>query len=158
MLFRSACRPFGPPSPYRGEFFAIWLATIFASPQQKIFSDCKGAIKAIMGTKTRVVLGKWITLIRQNIKEKQLLLTHVPSHVGIYGNECADQEAKKAIDQIPINQPQVPTLWHHVISYGEIQCPPHKTWVQFIIPRHTQQGIWKGSFYPLRYAAAQWLK
>ena len=69
-----ACRPFGPPSPYRGEIFAIWLATIFASPQQKIFSDCKGAIKAIMGTKTRVVLGKWITLIRQNIKENSYCL------------------------------------------------------------------------------------
>ena len=47
-----ACRPFGPPSPYRGEVFAIWLATMFATPQQKIFSDCKGAIKAIMGTKS----------------------------------------------------------------------------------------------------------
>uniref|UniRef100_A0A7S1HUB1 Uncharacterized protein n=1 Tax=Eutreptiella gymnastica TaxID=73025 RepID=A0A7S1HUB1_9EUGL len=100
--------PVNHPSSYRGEIFAIFLVATFATSQLKIFSDCKGAIKANQGTKIRVLLGYWIHKIRESIAQKQLILSHVVCHVGIYVNKCADQEAKQGLVVVTPSLPQTP--------------------------------------------------
>ena len=91
---------------FTAELYAILRALRFISHNEiyakfVIFCDSYGALKSIQKIKSRNSLVIRIKKELQNIKEKdkEVILEWIPSHVGIKGNEMADDKAKKALDR-----------------------------------------------------------
>jgi ribonuclease HI len=98
-----------PPqsSIFTAELFAILDAITIASNDDAqsfaIFSDSKSALQAlqIYNNNHPIVqqINRW--LIRLHSRHKDIQLCWVPSHVGIAGNERADEAAKQAANSNP---------------------------------------------------------
>jgi len=73
-----------------------------------IFSDSKSALEAIQDRWTLNPLVRRVLELHTKIRQtKDIIFCWVPSHVGIKGNEAADQEAKAALVS-PVSDPKVP--------------------------------------------------
>ena len=142
-------KPRGRASCYRAEVFALAMAASLVDPGTRIYTDSASAIHAIKGTSPRVTLATPIHHIRTLLVQKDLSLTHVRGHTGIAGNEIADSLAKTACLSLPPPPPQKPVHPWDVCVDGELQAPPHKTWVRGLRPQHAQADIHPLSWKPL---------
>ena len=153
-----ACKPQGYPSPYKGEMIAMFLAAYYATHGSTINCDCKGVISAVQNQPVRVTLGKWVHRIRQLLQSQHLAIRHVKAHIGILGNEIANTMAQKSNVKVPISPPQTVQYPFDVLHVHELMTHPHKTWTKHYIPSHKQDGIWTGSFRPLKKRFRIWFK
>ncbi|XP_071578331.1 uncharacterized protein [Temnothorax nylanderi] len=96
-------------SSYTAEVFAIKSALQVMIGQQQnrskeiiILSDCKSALQSIYNNHINVYKNRYVVEARRYIYEletifdKRVVLVWIPSHVGIEGNEVADDLAKEA--------------------------------------------------------------
>ena len=112
------------------ELTAIFLALTwieeFKPLNAVIFIDSLSALQAISGSifksKAQIIYDIYFlytSLTRQGI---QIILEWIPSHVGILGNELADQEAKKALKyynpiiQIPLYKDDIKTVCKNMLK------------------------------------------
>ena len=72
----------------------------------------------VEGNKQRVLYKDWVHSIRKAVKEKGLVLSYVPGHFGIKGNELADRHAKKAV-HLPNNPAVYPKSDWDIVVEGE---------------------------------------
>ena len=148
-------RPRGKPSCYRAEVYALAMAVDLVSNGSTIFTDSAATLAAVKGSSPRVTLAHPIHHIRKMVAEKCLTLRHIRGHQGFDGNEMADKLAKEACLTLPHPPPQVPQHPWDVVVGGELQIPPHKTWVRSHIPYHSHADIHPWSWKPL--VRAGWL-
>ena len=134
-------KPRGRPSCYRAEVYALALAVALVTEGTSIYTDSAAALHAIHGNSIRVTLAGPIAFIRRAVFRKSLTLCHVRGHIGIQGNEAADRIAKHACKTLPAPPPQEPSKPWDVCVAGELQHPPHKTWVRDLTPRHSHEDI-----------------
>ena len=81
---------------------ALWLISGSSqSTPSVIFSDSKSAIQAIQDYQNThpIVTRIFDWLARLHARQKEVKICWVPSHVGISGNEAADQAAKQAAEE-----------------------------------------------------------
>ena len=106
---------------------ALVLASGVAFPHEFVWTDSQGCLKAIDGTNPRVLFHGWINSVRNCRDAKHIMLSHVPGHIGVLGNEIADQYAKLAT-KLPNNKTQIPREpWDIMVQGGKLGGP-HKTW------------------------------
>ena len=105
------------------ELFAIKQAMIYIHQNNDhdffiIFSDCKSAIIALQQIPSSVPLVEEIQILYNDIKNsgKDIIISWLPSHCGIAGNECADRAAKEATEQ-PLSDPTIQTPHNDIINY-----------------------------------------
>ena len=93
-------------SIFTAELYAIYRALRYIKTNQEynrfvIFCDSSGALQALQHMHSRnyivIRIKKLIKLIESDNKE--ITLEWIPSHVGIKGNEIADQNAKEALNR-----------------------------------------------------------
>ena len=107
-------------------FLALTLIEEFKPLNAVIFIDSLSALQAISGSifkiKAQIIYDIYFlytSLTRQGI---QIILEWIPSHVGILGNELADQEAKKALKYcnpiiyIPLYKEDIKTLCKNIFK------------------------------------------
>ena len=111
-----------------------------------IFSDSKSALEAIQNRWTANPLVRRVLELHNTLRQtKDIIFCWVPSHVGIKGNEAADQAAKAALDS-PVSDTKVPAVdWlpksteyiknQHKIHWENIQNNKLKT----IVPDLSKQ-------------------
>ena len=148
-------RPRGKPSCYRAEVYALAMAVDLVSNEFTIFTDSAATLAAVKGSSPRVTLAHAIHHIRKMVAEKHLNLRHIRGHQGFEGNELADKIAKEACLTLPNPPSQVAQHPWDVVVCGELQTPPHKTWVRSHIPCHSHTDIHPWSWKPLVHAG--WL-
>ena len=148
-------RPRGKASCYRAEVYALALAVDVVGHGFTILTDSAAALAAIKGSSPRVTLAHPIAHIRNMVAEKQLILQHVRGHIGVEGNEMADKLAKEACLSIPVPPSQVSCNPWDICVVGELQSPPHKTWIRDLTPHHSQCDIHPWSWKPVTRAG--WL-
>ena len=142
-------KPRGRPSCYRAEVYALAMAVDLVQSGAKIYTDSAAALNAIKGFSTRVTLAIPIHHIRTMAIQKNLRLVHVRGHTGIAGNEIADRLAKSACHSLPAPPPQVAANPWDICVDGELQTPPHKTWIRSLAPHHNHADIHPCSWKPL---------
>jgi ribonuclease HI len=101
-------------SIFSAEIRALELALneIDKSEDEKhiIYSDSKSALQALEDRWTTNPLLRRVLELHTNIRKSKLVIfCWVPSHVGIKGNEAADQAAKTALDS-PVSDPAIPAV------------------------------------------------
>ena len=99
----------------------------------------------------------WVQSIRKEVKETGLVLSYVPGHSVIKGNELADRHSKKAV-HLPNNPAVYPKSCWDIVVEGELAFGPHKTWGREKVPRHGHEGIHTISFKPLVQGDMRWVK
>ena len=147
----------GVQSSYKAELSALVLAAESALPREIIFSDSQGSLTAVEGNKQRFLYKDWVYSIRKEVKEKGLVLSYVPGHSGIKGNELADRHAKKAV-HLPNSAAVHPNSDWDIVVKGELVVGPHKTWGREKVPHHGHKGIQPISFKPLVQGDMRWVK
>ncbi|OXU19540.1 hypothetical protein TSAR_008969 [Trichomalopsis sarcophagae] len=90
---------------------AMYLALQYGNHDIRIFTDSLSVLENLKSTKDSVTINRYILSIKQKYvefrkknKESKLNFFWVPSHIGILGNEKADEIAKKATER---NYPNV---------------------------------------------------
>ena len=85
-------------SIYTAELLAISDAITYATDQYTIFTDSKSSIQSLMNHNSKHPI---IRKIHTNIVKhrKKITMCWVPSHVGIHGNEKADEMARAAVQE-----------------------------------------------------------
>lgn len=97
-------------SIFTAELFAIYSAISFISTQMgnfALFTDSLSSVSALQeDSNSKHYLVKRISKLIRDLPDNKLIIEWVPSHVGIRGNEAADELAKQAVlsEQITINQ------------------------------------------------------
>lgn len=147
----------GRQSIYKSELLGICLAAAHSPPGTTIWSDSKGAVKAVQGDFTPVKEKTWVLRARSLVKEFSHTISWIKGHAESEGNNYADFLAKAAAKMLP-QPPQKPqTPWEFAYE-GEVFHPPHKVWTHDLIPTHSQTGIHQISFAPLRRQTLGWIK
>ena len=104
-------------------------------------TDSWASIVAVTRVGERVIMGRVVNKIREDVLVKGLILEHVRGHVGIVGNEVADEQAKTwngilpEMDMIKLERP------FEIEAEGMLQFPLHKTWVRHRVPQHHPEDI-----------------
>nr|XP_023028247.1 uncharacterized protein LOC111516312 [Leptinotarsa decemlineata] len=92
-------------SVFTGELYSILQALTYMQqtdyPKYVIITDSLSSIQSIQKIYTHHPIVKLIKceLFRIQQRQKQVAIVWVPSHIGISGNEKADQSAKEAAQQ-----------------------------------------------------------
>ena len=97
-------------SIYTAECIALLQATEIALVHRDrdvfIFSDSLSALQSLEGAQTDIHTNQYILQIKlkyqsfmKNNPHNKLLFYWIPAHLGIEGNECADQAAKRATEK-----------------------------------------------------------
>jgi len=100
-------------SIYSAELTAIQIAITHITQQQEqrnyiIFSDSQSALKAIANaTIDNTIIADILTKLHDRTTTQKIIFCWIPSHVGIKGNEAADQAAKAALS-LPICNATIP--------------------------------------------------
>ncbi|XP_055716506.1 uncharacterized protein LOC129810206 [Phlebotomus papatasi] len=83
------------------ESVAIYLAIKFSVTMKKskiiIYSDSKSACESLINKSNKFYENKIKNLVSEN--NIYVIIQWLPGHIGIEGNEIADREAKKALDE-----------------------------------------------------------
>ena len=85
------------------------------------------------------------------------MLSHMPGHIGVLGNEIADKYAKLAT-KLPNNPTQIAREPWDIMVQGEKVGGPHKTWGRVHIPTHQQKNVHSLSFNPINRGDFRWIK
>ena len=112
------------------------MAVECAPPRSVIRIDNKGVISAVEGCRERVILRRWVEIIRQVTTSKELVIKHIKAHVGEVGNDLADSKAKAAVS-LPLPKPVFPREPWLLSCEGEMVDSPHKGWAKLQVPTHT---------------------
>ena len=115
---------------------AIWLGTaVLEGSPLRIFSDCKAALAIAQGTAAAHVGG--VAAVLEHVSEccravsrSPHVLTYLPGHTGILGNELADFAAKSGalscgLGQLRWTGPGEPDWWANngtLWSWGGVVC------------------------------------
>ena len=79
-----------------------------------IYTDSRSSIEAIKSYNSFQPLvqkaQEWLYLISTRFKDKSVCFCWVPSHVGIRGNELADEAAKSACSRSIVDRPSIPYM------------------------------------------------
>lgn len=110
-------------SSFTAEAFAIktvldiiYNATFFIEKDIIIFSDCQAVIFAIENNHISVYKNMYIIEIREKVfyaynrLGKNIVIVWTPAHVGVAGNEMADELAKEGSSEIACDDIMVPLL------------------------------------------------
>jgi hypothetical protein len=151
------CSTPGPPGIYPAELMGIVLAATESTSPSIIYCDNKGACQAVQSNKA-VVRHKWLVdAARQSVQSHGHTIMWIKAHNNDKGNELVDALAKAATSLPPQSPISSLNPWD-VIHYNLLQLPPHKTWTESMIPRHTHfDCVHKLSFSPLRNHQLIWV-
>ena len=119
--------------------------------------DSQGCLKAINGTNPRVLFRCWISTVRNCRDVKHIMLSHVPGHIGVLGNDIAYKHANLA-SNLPNDKTQIPREPWDIMVEGEKVGGPHKTWARVHIPTHQQKNVHSLSFNPIKRGEFRWIK
>ena len=120
-----------------------------------IFCDSSGALQALQHTNSRnyivIRIKKLIKLVKND--NKLISLEWIPSHVGIKGNEIADQNAKEALNRNSYINIQYSYEDYKMIMKKEIMKQWQDDWDQFDSYLHDIKpkiGKWDSSYQKIR--------
>ena len=103
---------------FTAEIMAILYATILIKQSTKslftIYTDSRSSIEALNRYEHNNSLVKKTKIVIDKMREKGKLIEicWIPAHVGIIGNEKADEQAKKAIKEKPRCNERIPIMDH----------------------------------------------
>lgn len=113
-----------------------------------IYSDALSVLQAIMNNKISVYVNRYILEIRRKYFElkkekdregKKIVICWVPAHIGVEGNEIADQLAKEATSEEHSEELEVP--------YEDLKSTYKKEMYEKTVTKIIQQGRMKGREY-----------
>ncbi|XP_019635205.1 PREDICTED: uncharacterized protein LOC109478183, partial [Branchiostoma belcheri] len=123
---------------YEGELEGLHLAIDTITRRQTtskrvlILCDCKAAIENVIGVQQVEAYNALVHTIRNKLQalRQQGITTQItwcPGHMGISGNEIADNEAKLAANEASTN-PQNSTSWTKHQAMKHIETKAHERW------------------------------
>nr|XP_019535310.2 uncharacterized protein LOC109406720 [Aedes albopictus] len=97
------------------EILAIWMASIEAPTSQNtvIFTDSQSACWYLINQAGQEYVDQISQEILENMVRKRITLQWIPAHVGIRGNERADELAKGGLNNPAVIRNKL--LWHDII-------------------------------------------